>query len=473
MIMTRCWMFLLFSLAFCFQATYALQSHNPQYPIPWWSSEGRSYRDVPDDFDWENRRTGVTDHWTNGLAVWSHYDAEALSNTSSHDCLNKRSCDYPIPWNVGRMLKSLRRVTSDQGQSDDSAFELCSLYEPGACGVGFESFMKDRLEFGDNLLQQEHIFHKTSNRVSSTPGTSLPSDDNDNDDDNDNKNTKLAATSQATIVQKDSATFAGGRWLPSSQQAKEFLRVASKISSGDNSNNSLDEEGKKYNHMHIFELWLSEPVRDGQPDGRKIGMFCIYNGMTGTLLQFFRMNEVLLEEIEAIDPKMSRIDMDELETSLPLSNNVAWINSASNLLASKTSSSMSSSSSSSPSFLATSSSSMKEVLSTIGYSRVWGRAVKTVDVASGASVATELESSSTSDTPGYYFPPSNEEDYFQCRFEDGVYVRIPKRLSADMETIGLEIGCFTLNGEFHRLLAVGDRTQRKMHTNVYERWSKE
>ena len=466
--MTRCWIF----LAFCFQAIYALQSHHhKKNPIPWWSSESLSYKDVPGDFDWDNRRTGITDHWTNGLAIWSHYDAEALSNASSSSSSYRGDQHhYPIPWNVGRMLKSLRRFTSDQaggGQADDSAFELCSLYEPGACGAGFESFMKDRLDFGDNLLQHEHIFHKTSNRVSRTPGTSLPSDD-DND-----KNTELAAVSQATIVQKDSATFAGGRWLPSSQQAREFLRVASKHSSGDNSNNI------KYNHMHIFELWLSEPVRNDQPDGRKIGMFCIYDGMTGELLQFFRMNEVLLEGIEAIDPKMSRIDMDELETSLRLSNNVAWIDSASKLLASKVAASLSSSSPSSSSSLSSSSSSsssMKEVLSTMGYDRVWGRAVKTVDVPSGSSVATELEPSSSSShtsTQGYYFPPSNEDDYYQCRFEDGVYMRIPKRLSADMETIGLELGCFTLHGEFHRLLAIGDRTQQKMHTNVYERWSKE
>jgi len=231
--------------------------------------------------------------------------------------------------------------------------------------------------------------------------------------------------------------------------------------------------------MHIFELWLLEPVCNDQPDGRKIAMFCIYDGMTGELLQFFRMNEVLLEGIEAIDPKISRIDMDELGISLQLSNNVVWIDSASKLLASKVAASLSSSSPSSSSSLSSSSSSsssMKEVLSVMGYDRVWGRAVKTVDVPSGVFIATELEpsfSSSDTSTQGYYFPPSNEDDYYQYRFKDGVYVRISKRLSADMETIGLELGCFTLHGEFHRLLAIGDRTQRKMHTNVYERWSKE
>jgi len=136
---------------------------------------------------------------------------------------------------------------------------------------------------------------------------------------------------------------------------------------------------------------------------------------------------------------------------------------------------------------------MKNLISDMGFDRVCGRAVKTVDVLTGSSVATELLESTNI---GYYFPSSsatnnnnddddtNDDDfYFQCQFQDGVYVRIPKQLSPDMEIIGLELGCFILRGkgkeeeeenidEFHRLLVIGDRTQGKIHTNVYERYSR-
>jgi len=141
---------------------------------------------------------------------------------------------------------------------------------------------------------------------------------------------------------------------------------------------------------------------------------------------------------------------------------------------------------------------MKKLISDMGYNRVCGRAVKVVDVLTGTSVATELIESTNI---GYYFPPSsttvhnnnNNNDttdddddlYFQCQFPDGVYMRIPKQLSPDMETIGLELGCFILNGagkneekeventrdDFHRLVVIGDRTQGRMHTTVYERYS--
>lgn len=205
--------------------------------------------------------------------------------------------------------------------------------------------------------------------------------------------------------------------------------------------------------MQFCEMWLAEEINN-QPEGRKIGVFCSYDGLSGELLQVFRINEVQLKGSK--DPEEGAIDMNKLEESLE--SNGAWIDSATMLKGS---------SSGHNKYAAISQSSLiDEVLLDVGYKKTRGKAVRIVDIMTGESSATSI----TCNSVKYYFPEHRKEDYFSCQFEDGVYVRIPRRLTPYMKTFGMEIGCYTMNGDFHRLLAVGDREKGAIHTTVYERF---
>ena len=77
--------------------------------------------------------------------------------------------------------------------------------------------------------------------------------------------------------------------------------------------------------------------------------------------------------------------------------------------------------------------------------------------------------------PTYYSPADADAGlYYNIRFSDGAYARIPKSFSHekvnDEAWIGMEFGCLTQSGDFHRLLAMGSREEGGLHTTVYERW---
>ena len=86
------------------------------------------------------------------------------------------------------------------------------------------------------------------------------------------------------------------------------------------------------------------------------------------------------------------------------------------------------------------------------------------------------------DSPLYhYYSPAEQHsnDYFDCRFDDGVYARIPKTMLPTLGDRGgddreacLEIGCITQTGDLHRLLATGSRSAGGLHHLVYEKWIK-
>lgn len=406
------------------------------YAAPWWEAKSAKYKRVPADYSWKNRRTGISKKWTNGLAIWSHYRPHALSKASDVDLANTSHGEldkheetkgrFPIPWTSGKMCKSLRQIRGN-------AFELCSVYEKEACGDWAKGRMIERSSL-DTHMQHGHIFEKTPNRVTSLP-FNLP--------DCDEATTELASASQVTIVEKNRATFSGPRWLPSQSQANLFRRNANT---------------KPYFRMQFCEMWLAEEL-NGQPEGRKIGLFLWYDGLSGNLLQIFRMNEIQLKG-SSKDPKTCAIDMNELEKSLE--DNEAWTDSAIKLKG------YASSPVGGHSKYATLSNSslIPNVLHDMGFKYVRGRAVQTTDILTGASSATTMASPFCE----YYFPEHKPEQYFSCQFEDGVFIRVPRKLTPDMKEIGMEIGCFTLDGDFQRLLAIGDREKGAMHTVVYERY---
>ena len=69
---------------------------------------------------------------------------------------------------------------------------------------------------------------------------------------------------------------------------------------------------------------------------------------------------------------------------------------------------------------------------------------------------------------------SREDDknqYWHCRFEDGVYARVPRIMDPEMDEICFEFGSLLTRGRgLHRLVATGDRSKGLLHTLVYERW---
>lgn len=346
------------------------------------------------------------------------------------------------------MFKSLRKINK-------SSFELYSVYEKKACGNWCKGFMKERDL--DGHMEHGHVFHQTSNRVSSIPGVSLPNINNET--------MQKASTSQVTIVKTDSATFSGPRWIPTQEQARCFYKF-----SKEKKKKRKKCSSSSYNRWQFCEMWLAEPV-DGLPEGRKIGLFLLYDGMSGELTQIFRMNEVLLEK-SSKNPAECEINMKNLEASL--GENIAWKESAKQLEDSSVKRSFDNG------FArklidSSKASSIGNLLSYLGYRSVEGRAVISKNLLTGDSIFSETESNSG---VGYFFPSSMNENiekryYFTCQFEDGVYLRIPRKLVPEMKVFGLELGCFTLDGNFHRLLAIGDRNLEAINTIVYEKYELE
>ena len=132
-----------------------LVCHTTAVQASWWLDPQRTvWKPVDQDYNWNYRQTGIQRDWTVGLALWSHYNASALSSTSIQ----------PIPWTSGRMLKFLRQGVGE----DDSSFELRSVYEKAATGRWLEGFLEER---PDGLMTHGHVFAKTPFRVTQLPVT--------------------------------------------------------------------------------------------------------------------------------------------------------------------------------------------------------------------------------------------------------------------------------------------------------------
>lgn len=421
-----------------------LSSSSPLQPLPWWEAPHLTYTPVDADFSWEKRRTGVTDYWKAGLAIWSHYNRTALEAVAHNTQTNGAAC-APLPWASGRMIKCLRQI-------NETAFELHSVYEPSAVGDWFNKGLAMRTrQRTDGLMEHGHVFLKTPYRVSNLP-TKLPE-----------HWPGAASTSRVTIVQPDAATVSCPRWLPDDEeQSNELLR-------GD------------YVRFEFAELWLAETLMSDdtdevgeaqpQPEAIKVGLFVQYNGVTGELEQVFRMREVALpEDLNPGDPVTESLDLAQLQTKMEERKWPAWtdrknIDPLSSPVAHKLACGA-------PVAL---------ILKQAGWTRVSGRVVRT-ESPDGPEVACTVQNmdaaadndTDTADLLGYVDPvsPEDKELYWDVRCDDGVYFRIPKTFHPTYlsEGVCLELGCLTRTG-LQRVMVVGSRSQGGLHTTVHERWS--
>jgi hypothetical protein len=414
-----------------------LSSSQQQQPLPWWEAPHLTYTPVDADYSWEKRRTGVTDHWKAGLSIWSHYNRTALEAASQKQ---RNSACAPIPWTSGLMLKCLRQI-------NETAFELHSVYDPSAVGNWFNKFlglpMKTRPT--DGLIEHGHVFLKTPYRVTQFH-TQLPE-----------HWPEAASTSRVTIVQPDAATVACPRWLPDDEQQSDELFQ------GD------------YVRSEFAELWLAETLTSDNDNGEeaqpqaeaiKVGLFIQYNGITGELMQVFRMREIALpEDLNPDHPDTESLDLKQLQTTLEKRNWPAWtdrkhLDPASSPVAHELASGA-------PVAL---------ILKQAGWTRVSGRVVQT-ETPDGPEVACTVQNTDAAtytDLLDYADPicPEDQELYWDVRCSDGVYFRIPKTFHPTYlsEGVCLELGCLTRTG-LQRVMVMGSRSQGGLHTTVYERWS--
>jgi hypothetical protein len=76
----------------------------------------------------------------------------------------------------------------------------------------------------------------------------------------------------------------------------------------------------------------------------------------------------------------------------------------------------------------------------------------------------------------YFSPAESDSRYMDIRFDDGVFVRIPKDLDLFDQNVCMEIGCLrtqAAGGGMHRLLVLGDRKQGGYRTLSYEVYASE
>jgi hypothetical protein len=407
---------LLVQSLFCASAS-SMDMSSPPPPLPWWEAPHLTYTPVDPDYSWENRRTGVTDYWKAGLSIWSHYNRTALEKVAHKQ--TTRACCAPIPWTSGRMLKCLHQI-------NETAFELHSVYEPSAVGDWFNKGRGMTTRPQDGLMEHGHVFYKTPYRVSKLP-TQLPE-----------HWPEAASTSRVTIVQPDAATVSCPRWLPDDeQQSDELLRG-------------------NYERWEFAELWLAETLMsdntnsndgDGEthqshPEAVKVGLFCQYNGVTGELMQVFRMREIALPGDLNPDrhPAQESFDLAQLQTTLEERQWPAWTDRAH----------LDPSSSPAARELA-SGAPVALMLKQAGWTRMSGRVVRT-ESPDGPEVACTVHNTAATDADllDYADPicPEDQELYWDVRCSDGKFLnqqpnrRIPNLPSAHVLSPPLTLQAF-------------------------------
>lgn len=253
---------------------------------PWWNAADRAWTSVDENFDWDQRDTGIVDEWKSYLGHWSHYNRTQLV-----------AAPPLVPWTEGLMLKNLRR------ESDDS-FALYSIYQASARGGWLAGAMTQRQQ--DELHEHGHIFRKTPYRVSDLSAfQKLPP-----------HWPAEAATSRVTTVCPNQATVSCPRWLPDdAKQSEELLH-------GD------------YRRSEFAELWVNVQ------DNKKIGLFVEYDGVSGELKQIFTCRQCAIpQRLQKKDPKMARFNIEQIKQELEKSGDWGIIqeNAASKILVSGTS----------------------------------------------------------------------------------------------------------------------------------------
>jgi len=451
------------------------QQHSPSSsaarPPPEW-------KPVDPNWSWDRRQTGIRpDEWTPYFGIWKHYNESTLlhlkncTTSTNNDNAGDDGGERLVPWTQGRMCKFLRQL-------NQSSFELCSVYEPSALGRWMQGAALPQREPNDGLIANGYTFRQTPFRVTELPFVRLPASLFRNNDDD-------ARRSRVTIVQANAATYSGVRWLPTCAQLEALQQERQQqLVHASSSSNDDDIVAPPMVHFHFCEMWLAETVseakRDGDDgkdtilEGRKLGLFCQYDTLTGKLVQVFRMREVAVPDHLTPNGGKTRLSpdqtlsLDEIENQL-VQEWPAWSNKdhLQSPLALD---------------LANPDKSLSEIIHERNWSTYQARAVKT-SPGSVDEQACEVDSSSPPQLPHYYYSPAEQhaDDYFDCRFDDGAYARIPKSMHPptninddddddDERELCMEFGCVTQSGDLHRLLATGTRAQGGLHCLVYEKW---
>eukprot|EP00521_Asterionellopsis_glacialis_P013792 CAMPEP_0195304214 /NCGR_PEP_ID=MMETSP0707-20130614/34065_1 /TAXON_ID=33640 /ORGANISM="Asterionellopsis glacialis, Strain CCMP134" /LENGTH=431 /DNA_ID=CAMNT_0040367969 /DNA_START=198 /DNA_END=1493 /DNA_ORIENTATION=+ len=420
----------------------------------WWSASSKNWSPVPPDYNWKHRRTGIRPEWSANFGTWFHYRPRALTSSSWwRRQKNGILVCNPRPWTVGRMCKFLRQVvdaSSKKKDDDDASFELKSVYERSAKGDWAKGFIRrrDRKTMGDDvqLWEMGHVFHKTPYRITTLPSVLPPSLCNDEEEDDVGYD-----ASRATIVMPDGCTVSGPRWLPTIQQRKDIQEWKG------------NEEGVQSMRFQFVELWLAE----GTAESDKIGVFVMYDGITGELVQIFRMKETLLpvgnaSSSEGPDPNKA-ISLDALEATIQDKNRLRRKGAGVNQTLVRA---------------LRRGQSLVDVFQQSHFTSFSGRAVR---CSSPNGPEEEYRTSKTASSHGSSKDdvmmkphPSSLQGHVDIRFNDGVYLSIPRSFDSiaftDDDDICMELGCLRLDGGFHRVRMMGSRATN-FNVCVYERWN--
>jgi hypothetical protein len=412
---------------------------------PWWE-QAKTWSLVDENFNWERRRTGVKPAWTAGLSIWTHYNETALNANMVNPATGTTLS--PQPWTQGRMCKFLR-------QKDKSSFQLHSVYEPESIGFFGGNLMKPRLDVGDGLQEMDFSFRQTPHRITPLPFQSLP----------DQMIQAGVATSRTTIVQPDAATFAGPRYLPTIAIQKHLLLHQAQQMLFET---EAFMDKRKYKKWKFCELWLAEDAdtaaqEGSNPEGRKMGIFCQYNGISGELVQVFRIREITLPEDMTPHSPKDPINLADMEDELVKRQYEPWVEEQ-HL-------------SSVPAQALIQGDPIHSILRDGTWNCTSARAVR-IEKILGPELDCSLDDLDDRLSVVYCSPgDENPHLFWDVRFPDGAYARIPRTFHPDQWTdqtpIGMEFGCVRRDGDIHRLLAVGSRHAGGLHTTVYERWSKQ
>eukprot|EP00568_Trieres_chinensis_P015852 CAMPEP_0183320912 /NCGR_PEP_ID=MMETSP0160_2-20130417/67545_1 /TAXON_ID=2839 ORGANISM="Odontella Sinensis, Strain Grunow 1884" /NCGR_SAMPLE_ID=MMETSP0160_2 /ASSEMBLY_ACC=CAM_ASM_000250 /LENGTH=333 /DNA_ID=CAMNT_0025487713 /DNA_START=262 /DNA_END=1260 /DNA_ORIENTATION=- len=330
------------------------------------------------DYSWHNRQTGVIQgRWQTGIGFWQHYKPEDLMDKGP-----------PKAYTSGYMRKHLKQISDEQ-------FDLWSVYEKSAQGKFLDGMMKERE--CDGHMEHSYSFRQVPFRITDLSTFGIP-----------NLVTTWDATIRAFIVQPSACTFSGKLWIPSieEQQAVEENAVA----------------------FQTYELWLAEDYK-GQKEGRKVGVFLSYNGVTGKLEQAQQMHEIATDITE--DPGLP-IDFEACKKVHPVIT-----------------------------------SSPKDVSS--ASATVSGRILHLNNGPQGAEHACEF-----ANQPLCYDFGINDSDssaYLKLELDNGVKLIVPKAFDASLKgKLLLQMKCPRLDGSMHRITVLGDREQHGFHTLCYEEW---
>lgn len=379
------------------------------------SEDSDTYVLVDKDYSWRNRQTGIIlGQWQTGVGFWQHYLPDEVLKMD-----NNR--DRPQPWTSGYMRKHLKQISDDQ-------FDLWSVYETSAQGKFLEGFMKERTTI-DHHMEHMYSFRKVPYRITDLKGLGM------------NLVPGWDSTLRAFIVQPNACTFSGKLWIPTIAEQKEALLLLQQQQQEQQKekDNTNDKRGTVV-AIQTYELWLAEEF-EGRKEGRKVGVFLQYNGITGKLQQVFQMHEIALSK-DAVDAD------DDMDPSKPID-----FSQYKNLH---------------PTAVASAKVCDNESDST-RTTTVSGRILHLNNGPQGAEHAREFTNQPFLSVDELIRLEEEDSAYLNLQLDNGIQLYIPKAFDASLSgRLLLQMSCPRMDGSLHRITVLGDREQHGFHTLCYE-----